>query len=55
MFVLIDIGKVMIYFIMSIEECGIVFVELGIEVYEGMIIGENSCDNDLIVNIMKVK
>lgn len=45
----------MIYLIMSIEECGIVFVELMIEVYEGMIVGENNCDNDLIVNIIKVK
>ncbi len=31
------------------------FVEPGTEVYEGMIIGENSRDNDLTVNITKAK
>ena len=30
-------------------------VEPGTEVYEGMIIGENSRDNDLTVNITKAK
>ncbi|EJX38197.1 hypothetical protein HMPREF1382_02948 [Enterococcus faecium S447] len=40
---------------MSIEERGTVFVEPGTEVYEGMIIGENSRDNDLTVNITKAK
>lgn len=54
-FVFIDVGKVIIYLIMFIEECGMIFVNLGIEVYEGMIIGENFCENDLIVNIIKVK
>ena len=40
---------------MSIEERGTVFVEPGTEVYEGMIIGENSRDKDLTVNITKAK
>lgn len=40
---------------MCIEECGIIFVNLGIEVYEGMIVGENFCDNDFGVNIIIVK
>jgi len=31
------------------------FVEPGIEVYEGMIVGENSRDNDLVVNVIKGK
>lgn len=30
-------------------------MEPGTEVYEGMIVGENSRDNDLTVNITKVK
>lgn len=51
----IDTGKVTTYSIMSIEERGTVFVEPGTEVYEGMIIGENSRDNDLTVNITKAK
>jgi GTP-binding protein len=50
-----DTGKATIYAIMSIEERGTVFVNPGTEVYEGMIVGENSRDNDLTVNITKVK
>ncbi|MFV0558525.1 MAG: translational GTPase TypA [Enterococcus sp.] len=48
-------GKATTYSIMSIEERGTVFVEPGTEVYEGMIVGENSRDNDLAVNIVKAK
>lgn len=51
----IETGKATTYSIMSIEERGTVFVEPGTEVYEGMIIGENSRDNDLTVNITKAK
>ncbi|EOT47571.1 MULTISPECIES: translational GTPase TypA [Enterococcus] len=51
----IDTGKATTYSIMSIEERGTVFVEPTTEVYEGMIIGENSRDNDLTVNITKAK
>ena len=40
---------------MSIEERGTIFVNPGTEVYEGMIIGENSRENDLTVNITKAK
>ena len=40
---------------MSVEERGTVFVEPGTEVYEGMIVGENSRENDLTVNITKAK
>lgn len=51
----IDTGKATTYSIMSIEERGTVFVEPGTEVYEGMIVGENSRENDLTVNITKAK
>jgi GTP-binding protein len=51
----IDTGKATTYSIMSIEERGTVFVNPGTEVYEGMIVGENSRDNDLTVNITKAK
>ncbi|CIW26430.1 GTP-binding protein TypA [Streptococcus pneumoniae] len=37
---------------MSIEERGTIFVNPGTEVYEGMIIGENSRENDLTVPLM---
>ncbi|MGO2083154.1 translational GTPase TypA [Vagococcus sp.] len=51
----IDQGKATTYSIMSIEERGTVYVEPGTEVYEGMIIGQNSRENDLGVNITKAK
>ncbi len=51
----IDAGKATTYAIMSIEERGTIFVNPGTEVYEGMIIGENSRENDLTVNITKAK
>lgn len=51
----IDTGKATTYSIMSIEERGTVFVAPTTEVYEGMVIGENSRENDLTVNITKAK
>jgi GTP-binding protein len=51
----IDTGKATTYAIMSIEERGVVFVNPGTKIYEGMIVGENSRDNDLTVNITKAK
>ncbi len=51
----IDQGKATTYSIMSIEERGTVYVEPGTEVYEGMIVGLNSRENDLGVNITKAK
>lgn len=51
----IDSGKATTYSIMNIEERGTVFVEPGTDVYEGMIVGENSRENDLTVNITKAK
>ncbi|MDR0614746.1 MAG: translational GTPase TypA [Lactobacillales bacterium] len=50
-----DTGKATTYAIMSIEERGMVFVNPGTEVYEGMIVGENARDNDLTVNITRAK
>ncbi|MGX6961981.1 translational GTPase TypA [Vagococcus xieshaowenii] len=51
----IDTGKATTYSIMSIEERGTVFVEPTTEVYGGMIVGENSRENDLTVNITRAK
>ena len=52
---LVSTGKATTYSIMSVEERGTIFVNPGTEVYEGMIIGENSRENDLTVNITKAK
>ncbi|QIL50686.1 translational GTPase TypA [Weissella coleopterorum] len=43
------------YAIMGVEDRGQMFVGAGIEVYEGMIVGMNSRDNDISVNVTKMK
>lgn len=48
-------GPATTYSIMNLGERGVIFVEPGTEVYEGMIIGMNNRDNDLAVNITKEK
>ena len=50
-----DTGKTTTYAIMGVEERGTIFVNPGTEVYEGMIIGEHSRENDLTVNVTKAK
>ena len=50
-----DTGKSTNYAIMGVEERGTIFVNPGTEVYEGMIIGEHSRENDLTVNVTKAK
>ena len=51
----IDNGKATAYALGSLEDRGIMFVEPGTEVYEGMIVGENNHENDLAVNVTKGK
>ncbi|NGP44389.1 translational GTPase TypA [Bacillaceae bacterium SIJ1] len=48
-------GKSTQYGILQVEDRGIVFVEPGIDLYEGMIVGEHSRENDLTVNITRAK
>jgi GTP-binding protein TypA/BipA len=48
-------GQATGYAIQSLQERGILFVDSGEEVYEGMIVGENSRSGDLDVNITKAK
>lgn len=50
-----DKGKVAGYALMTLQERGKLFVSHGDEVYEGMVIGIHSRDNDLTVNPMKSK
>ncbi|HHW38240.1 MAG TPA: translational GTPase TypA [Bacillales bacterium] len=51
----IEAGKATAYSIQALEDRGVIFIEPGTEVYEGMIIGEHTRENDLSVNIVKVK
>jgi GTP-binding protein len=48
-------GRATAYAIDNLQERGVMFVGPGLDVYEGMIVGENARDNDLDVNITKEK
>ncbi|MFD0962170.1 translational GTPase TypA [Paenibacillus chungangensis] len=48
-------GTSTFYGMLGVEDRGILFMEPGTEVYEGMIVGEHNRDNDIIVNICKEK
>ena len=50
-----DTGTTTTYGILSVEDRGILFVTPGMEIYEGMIVGEHNRDNDIIVNVCKEK
>jgi len=50
-----ETGKSTMYGMLSVEDRGILFLEPGEDVYEGMIVGEHTRDNDIIVNICKEK
>ena len=43
------------YALANLQERGVIQIEPGTPVYEGMLIGENSRDNDLDVNVTKEK
>ena len=48
-------GKAVPFALWNLEERGVIFIGGGVDVYEGMIIGEHSRGNDLEVNPMKSK
>jgi GTP-binding protein len=48
-------GKALGYALYNLQERGRLFIGHGEEVYEGMIIGIHSRDNDLVVNALKAK
>jgi GTP-binding protein len=48
-------GKATQYGIMQVEDRGTIFVDPGTEIYSGMIVGEHTRENDITVNITKLK
>ncbi|MFC0274677.1 translational GTPase TypA [Metabacillus herbersteinensis] len=48
-------GKSTTYGIQGIEDRGVIFLESGVDVYEGMIVGEHNRENDLVVNVCRMK
>ena len=53
--VFMENGKSTAYSIGNLEDRGIMFIEPGCDVYEGMIVGECNRENDLAVNVVKGK
>lgn len=49
------LGKTSGYSCFNLQDRGVLFTGPGDEVYEGMVVGENSRDNDLMVNVTKGK
>ena len=48
-------GKSTAYALGQLEDRGVMFIEPGTDVYEGMIVGEHTHENDLAVNVVKGK
>ena len=48
-------GATTAYALNGLQDRGVLFVTAGVEVYEGMVIGEHSRDNDLDVNVVREK
>ncbi|NBI29395.1 translational GTPase TypA [Chengkuizengella marina] len=50
-----ETGVSKLYGILNVEDRGTLFLKPGTEIYEGMIVGEHTRDNDIVVNICKEK
>lgn len=50
-----ETGTTTTYGLLAAEERGTLFMTAGIEVYEGMIVGENSREQDIVINVCKEK
>ena len=48
-------GESTAYALGGLEDRGVMFIEPGVSVYEGMIVGEHTHENDLAVNVVKGK
>jgi GTP-binding protein len=50
-----DTGMVTAYALMGLEQRGRFFVDPGVEVYEGMIVGRANDDRDVAINVVRAK
>ncbi len=48
-------GQAVAYGLFGLQERGVIFVQPGTDLYEGMIVGEHAKDNDLVVNASREK
>ncbi|MFD2616999.1 translational GTPase TypA [Terrilactibacillus laevilacticus] len=53
--VAMETGQTTAYALGQLEDRGVMFVDPGTQVYEGMIVGEHNRENDLTVNVTKAK
>ena len=51
----INQGQSTTYSLQSVEQRGVLFIGAGVEVYEGMIVGQSSRERDIAVNVTKGK
>jgi GTP-binding protein len=50
-----DQGQAVAYALFNLQDRGMMFINPGDDVYQGMIVGEHSRDNDLEINVLKAK
>jgi GTP-binding protein len=50
-----DAGETVAYSLWNLQDRGVLFVGPGVQVYEGMILGQNAKENDLVVNCSRGK
>jgi GTP-binding protein len=48
-------GESVAYSLFGLQDRGVLFIGPGVEVYEGMIVGQHAKENDLVVNVCKGK
>lgn len=53
--VAMETGQTTAYALGALEDRGVMFLDPGVQVYEGMIVGEHNRENDLTVNVTKIK
>jgi GTP-binding protein len=53
--IVLETGQAIPYALDKLQDRGRFFVDPGVDVYEGQIIGEHSRDNDLVVNVTRTK
>lgn len=50
-----ETGEATNYGLFNAQDRGVIFIKAGVQVYEGMVIGENSRESDLVINACKKK
>ncbi len=54
-FIAMENGTSIPYSMDKLQDRGKFFIETGVDIYEGQVVGEHSRDNDLVINITKTK